>query len=150
MCSKEPSHRGSSFEYPQHMFWMKNKENSFQIHTLTWRPGHNREMTSSNPIKYIFLHGNSLREAVWSRKIHVQIMTFTCCLNIAFTWKSLNWALICMHDVTLECVSAVTDHFTNAYVHENIARVYMTWRRNDVPKLTLPFCWKIKGKKRDI
>ena len=37
-------------------------------------------------------------------------MRFTCCLNMAFTWKSLNLALICMHDVTLECVAAITDH----------------------------------------
>ena len=49
MCfglSKEPSHRderivssSSSFEYLQHMFWMRNKENSIPIHTLIWRPG---------------------------------------------------------------------------------------------------------------
>ena len=37
-CSKEPSHRDGSFEYPQHMFWMRNKENNFPIHTLIWRP----------------------------------------------------------------------------------------------------------------
>ena len=30
-CSKEPSHRDGSFEYPQHMFWMRNKENSFSM-----------------------------------------------------------------------------------------------------------------------
>ena len=92
----------------------------------------------------IFLHGYSLREAVWSRKIHVQIMKFMCCLNMAFTWKSLNWALICMHGFTLECVAAVTDHFANAFVRENIACVYMTlWRRNDVRKLRwTPFCFK--------
>ena len=36
-CSKEPSHSDGSFEYPQHMFWMRNKENSFQIRTLIWR-----------------------------------------------------------------------------------------------------------------
>ena len=49
-----------------------------------------------------------------------------------------------MHDVTLECVAAVTDHFADAFVHENIARLYMTlWRRNDVKKLTLtPFCFE--------
>ena len=33
-CSKEPSHRDGSFEYPQHMFWMSNKENSFQYTLL--------------------------------------------------------------------------------------------------------------------
>ena len=35
-CSKEPSHRDGSFEYPQHMFWLRNKENNFQLHTLIW------------------------------------------------------------------------------------------------------------------
>ena len=97
-----------------------------------------------------FLHGNSLREAVWSRKIHVQIMRFTCCLNMAFTWKSLNWALSCMHDVTLESVAAVTDHFADAFVRENVARVYMTlWRRNDVRKFDADaiLFWEIKCKK---
>ena len=37
-CSKEPSHRDGSFEYPQHMFWMRNKENKFPIRALIWRP----------------------------------------------------------------------------------------------------------------
>ena len=33
------------------------------------------------------------------------------------------------------CVVAVTDHFADAFVRENVARVYMTlWRRNDVRK----------------
>ena len=40
-----------------------------------------------------------------------------------------------MHDATLESVAAVTDHFADAFVHENVARVYMTlWRRNAVQK----------------
>ena len=32
-CSKEPSHWEGSFQYPQHMFWLRNKENNFW-HTL--------------------------------------------------------------------------------------------------------------------
>ena len=40
-----------------------------------------------------------------------------------------------MDGVTRESVVAVTDHFTDAFVHENVACVYMTlWRRNDVRK----------------
>ena len=35
-CSKEPSHRDGSFEYPQHMFWMSNKKNNFQVRTPIW------------------------------------------------------------------------------------------------------------------
>ena len=34
-CSKEPSHRDGSFEYPQHMFWTRNEENSFQYALLS-------------------------------------------------------------------------------------------------------------------
>ena len=38
-----------------------------------------------------------------------------------------------MHDVTLESVAAMTDHFADIFVRERVARVYMTlWRRNDV------------------
>ena len=37
-CSKEPSHRDGSFELPQHMFWLRNKKNNFQLHTLIWGP----------------------------------------------------------------------------------------------------------------
>ena len=40
-----------------------------------------------------------------------------------------------MHDVTLESVAAVINHFADAFARENVARVYMTlWRRNDVRK----------------
>ena len=40
-----------------------------------------------------------------------------------------------MHDVTLESVAAVTDHFAYAFIRENFASVYMTlWRRNDLRK----------------
>ena len=30
------SHRDGSFENPQHMFWLRNKKNNFQLHTLIW------------------------------------------------------------------------------------------------------------------
>ena len=36
--SKEQSHRDDSFEYPQHMFWLRNKKNNFQLLTLIWGP----------------------------------------------------------------------------------------------------------------
>ena len=36
-CSKEPSHRDGSVEYPQHMFWLRNKKNNFQLRII-WRP----------------------------------------------------------------------------------------------------------------
>ena len=33
-CSQEPSHWDGSFEYPQHMFWLRNKKINFSVHTL--------------------------------------------------------------------------------------------------------------------
>ena len=51
-----------------------------------------------------------------------------------------------MHDVTLECVAAVTDLFVDAFVSENVARVY-----NDVRKLTLtPFCFEKSSVRKGI
>ena len=34
------------------------------------------------------------------------------------------WALICLHGVTRESVAALTEHFADAFVCENTARVY--------------------------
>ena len=34
VCSKEPSHEDGSFDYPQHMFWLRNKKNSVELRTL--------------------------------------------------------------------------------------------------------------------
>ena len=57
-----------------------------------------------------------------------------------------------MNDVTLECVAAVTDHYADAFVRENVARIYMTlWRHNDVRKLTLtPFCFEKSSVRKRI
>ena len=58
-----------------------------------------------------------------------------------------------MHDVTLESVAAVTDHFADGFVRKNVARVYMTmWRRNDVRKIDADaiLFWEIKCTERDI
>ena len=33
-CSKDPSHSDGSFEYPQHMFWLRNKKIIFLVHTF--------------------------------------------------------------------------------------------------------------------
>ena len=41
-CSKEPSHRDGSFEYPQYMFWLRNKKFQFKLPTLIWMPGYKR------------------------------------------------------------------------------------------------------------
>ena len=37
VCSKEPSHRDGSFEYPQQMFGLRSKKLIFS-YTVIWRP----------------------------------------------------------------------------------------------------------------
>ena len=37
-CSKEPSHQDGSFEYPQHMFWLRNKKDTFLLRSLILGP----------------------------------------------------------------------------------------------------------------
>ena len=41
-----------------------------------------------------------------------------------FYLKMPKLGLICMHDVTLENVAAVTDHFADAFVRESCTRIY--------------------------
>ena len=36
-CSKEPSHWDGSFEYPQHMVWLRNKKINFSVQALNSR-----------------------------------------------------------------------------------------------------------------
>ena len=40
------------------------------------------------------------------------------------TWQNLIWALNCLHDITQESVAALTDHFIDAFVQENVAPDY--------------------------
>ena len=43
---------------------------------------------------------------------------------MAFSLTKPIWALICLHKVTLESVAALTDHFADAFVRENVACIY--------------------------
>ena len=63
MCfvfSKQPSHRDGSFEYPQHMFWLRNKKNNFQLHTLIWGP----DLKLKHPLCYVFRQQEEMQHAV--------------------------------------------------------------------------------------
>ena len=51
-------------------------------------------------------------------------MRFECCLKMAFNLTKPIWALICLHDFTQERVVALTDHFADAFVCQNVVRVY--------------------------
>ena len=79
--------------------------------------------------KHVFLHELcyvKLFEASFKcPKLHVQIMRFTCCLNIGFNWKILKMSPDNLSDITLESVAARTDHYVNVFVRENIASVTM-------------------------
>ena len=48
-CSKEPSHWDGSFEYPQHMFWLRNKKIKFPLRILNLSPA---DIYSLEPTKF--------------------------------------------------------------------------------------------------
>ena len=50
-CSKEPSHRDGSFEYPQHIFLLRNKKNNFLV--LMWRPDYILLSGGISPFPYL-------------------------------------------------------------------------------------------------
>ena len=52
-CSKEPSHWDGTFEYPQHMFWLRNKKIKFWLRTLNWSPVNYQLMRNPNIIWHL-------------------------------------------------------------------------------------------------
>ena len=71
---------------------------------------------------------------------------------MAFSLTKPIWALICLHDVTLESIVALTDLFADAFVRENVARVYDVVSFYDVRKFVADAILfrKIQCKKSDI
>ena len=47
-CSKEPSHWDCSFEYPQHMFWLRNKKKNSVAHSYLRAKSTKKSSTFSN------------------------------------------------------------------------------------------------------
>ena len=62
-CSKESSHEDGSYEYQQHIFWLRNKKNNFQVRTLTWGPvcsiSSGSSLFTKVPIYALKLQGNA-------------------------------------------------------------------------------------------
>ena len=48
-CSKEPSYCDGSFEYPKHMFWLRNKKIKISLHTLNLGPAFIESLDFCNP-----------------------------------------------------------------------------------------------------
>ena len=136
-----------------HILIFKKKSIYCMASSLGVKNCHVLKLKSHLRFRYLFLHGNLLREAVWSCKITVETMRFTCCLNMAFNMKTPKlgpdlhtWRFTgkrCSHDWS----------FRQCFLSRNVARVYMTlWLCNDVRKFDADtnLFWEIKCKKRDI
>ena len=81
-CSKELSHRDVSFEYPQHMFWLRNKKNNFRLRTLIWGPAENTHFIYiyfAN-LLWIYLYSKqSLKYVFWGLVFHRKKSSFLFC-----------------------------------------------------------------------
>ena len=95
-------------------------------HTIFWHLSYLRE----NRYSCVEIRYAQLFKAA---KIHVQIMSFACCLNTAFNLTKPFWDPICLNDVTREKVAALTDHLMLLF--KKTLRASMTlWRRYGVRK----------------
>ena len=78
-CSKEPSHRDGSFEYPQHMFWLRNKKNSFKYVAISRGLflEKNKKKQNSITLFYIFW-GNFGRGSLRSYRLIDMVIVWQC------------------------------------------------------------------------
>ena len=61
-CSKEPFHRDVSFEYRQHIFWLRNEKNIF-CYTLLTKDQAIAQLNLSPPVTmFVFLFSHLLCE----------------------------------------------------------------------------------------
>ena len=68
-CSNEPSQWDGSFEYPQHMFWLRNKKVNFLVRTLNYRP--ERANNKLNILDWPFLYFHiQCFDFVWFDSLH--------------------------------------------------------------------------------
>ena len=56
-CSKEPSHQDTSFEYPQHIFWLRNKKiNFYGNHTILTKGLTHSTFNKPKEVSYLISH----------------------------------------------------------------------------------------------
>ena len=83
--SKEPSYREGSFEYPQHMFRLRNKKNIFQLHTLIWGPAHYQASTDFCHLLITFANSLDPDQDLQNALLHVfGILYYRVCLLWVF------------------------------------------------------------------
>ena len=94
--------------------------------------------------------GIRYRKLFEAAKIHVQIMRFTCCLNMAFNLTKPIWTLICLHDVTQKSVAAFTYCLVMLLFVKTLRTSMMLWRRYDTQTFDAILFREIQCKKSDI
>ena len=91
VCPKEPSHRDGSIEYTQHMFWLKNKENNFQLRALIRGPALSMvslARKSTNKQSYI-----SVLKLCHEKSTFKHVQTFTR-PRLLYLWSGSQYMLI--------------------------------------------------------
>ena len=132
-CSKELSHRDSSFEYPQHMFWLRNKKYNFQLPALIWGHGWLKKFTLSTlltwtptpPIpltKLLDPHMDITQMGFWYLS-HMLLVTF-------YPLTKSEWYSFC---VVRASVHSVRPHFLSVRKHisVSIGQIWFIFGTND-------------------
>ena len=95
-CSKEPSHWDGSFEYPQHIFWLRNKKIIFLLRTLN----QSTESTVSNSHHTISFSCSTLRSVLlqWLQYRTIENSDYTLADGSNTTFKAIQIT------VTVACI----------------------------------------------
>ena len=90
---------GCSFEYPQHMLWMRNKKKNYSLSTLIWRP---LGIVSYYPcLPANFLKCDKYR--VRSMPVSLWIFTKHFCLNFTILFNHDTYTFYCIIHLLFHC-----------------------------------------------
>ena len=103
-CSKEPSHRDVSLEYPQHMFWLRNKNNNFQVLTLIWGP-------DLFEVSHHEIFTEKLEKKTTLLKTHKVYIFYNLC-----SLCSLKFPFLTVANVFYDCMQLMVDDVSLLYV----------------------------------
>ena len=79
----------------------------------------------------LFLRRIRLGKPFEATKIHVQIMRFTCYLNMSFNLTKPKWGPELLHNVTQVSLATLTDHFAMLLFAKPLRTSMMLWRCNN-------------------
>ena len=123
-CSKEPSHRDGSFEYPQHMFWLRNKKNNFLLSTLIWWTANHLskiQIKHEGPESLTWILSPTFVTQMEIIDFYHLLITFVNKLDPGQDWQNVG------PDLDQNCLTLILKDFSEKDDFEKISRQQNAW-----------------------